>query len=90
MVFYHTAGIGGGYRFVLSIHALHTDRSRPALQSYLHDTLPFVRTQALMITFKLLAGNAEQEQNLLRLGVNKLVSSGEKVGPFRLLTENIV
>ncbi len=26
------------------------------------------------MTFKLLAGNAEQEQNLLRLGVNKLVS----------------
>ncbi|KGB76848.1 ribosome biogenesis protein MAK21 [Cryptococcus deuterogattii R265] len=37
-----------------------------------HDTLPFVRTQALHIIFRLLAGNAEQEQNLLRLGVNKL------------------
>ncbi len=43
------------------------------LEAFLHDTLPFVRTQALTITFKLLAGNAEQEQNLLRLGVNKLV-----------------
>ncbi|WVQ84509.1 hypothetical protein IAT38_006663 [Cryptococcus sp. DSM 104549] len=37
-----------------------------------HDTLPFVRTQALHIIFRLLSGNAEQEQNLLRLGVNKL------------------
>ncbi|WVF68528.1 hypothetical protein IAT40_003296 [Kwoniella sp. CBS 6097] len=37
-----------------------------------HDTLPFVRTQALHIVFRLLSGNAEQEQNLLRLGVNKL------------------
>ncbi|WWC92883.1 uncharacterized protein L201_007845 [Kwoniella dendrophila CBS 6074] len=37
-----------------------------------HDTLPFVRTQGLHIVFKLLSGNAEQEQNLLRLGVNKL------------------
>ncbi|KAK6908849.1 hypothetical protein I203_102854 [Kwoniella mangroviensis CBS 8507] len=37
-----------------------------------HDTLPFVRTQALHIIFQLLSGNAEQEQNLLRLGVNKL------------------
>ncbi|WVO18506.1 hypothetical protein L204_106225 [Cryptococcus depauperatus] len=37
-----------------------------------HDTLPFVRTQAIHIMFRLLAGNAEQEQNLLRLGVNKL------------------
>nr|XP_019043464.1 ribosome biogenesis protein MAK21 [Kwoniella bestiolae CBS 10118]OCF22394.1 ribosome biogenesis protein MAK21 [Kwoniella bestiolae CBS 10118] len=37
-----------------------------------HDTLPFVRTQALHIISRLLAGNAEQEQNLLRLGVNKL------------------
>ncbi|ORX37639.1 CBF/Mak21 family-domain-containing protein [Kockovaella imperatae] len=37
-----------------------------------HDTLPYIRTQALHIIFQLLAGNAEQEQNLLRLGVNKL------------------
>lgn len=40
----------------------------------MHDTVAFVKLQALAIVFKLLAGNAEQEQNLLRLGVNKLVS----------------
>jgi ribosome biogenesis protein MAK21 len=39
----------------------------------MHDTVSFVKLQALAIVFKLLAGNAEQEQNLLRLGVNKLV-----------------
>lgn len=43
------------------------------VQALTHDTLPFVRTQALNMTFQLLSGNAEQEQNLLRLGVNKLV-----------------
>lgn len=37
-----------------------------------HDTLAYVRTKALDVTFELLSGNAEQEQNLLRLGVNKL------------------
>jgi ribosome biogenesis protein MAK21 len=41
----------------------------------MHDTVAFVKMQALGIVFKLLAGNPEQEQNLLRLGVNKLVSS---------------
>jgi ribosome biogenesis protein MAK21 len=40
-----------------------------------HDTLQYIKTQALHITFRLLSGNAEQEQNLLRLGVNKLVSA---------------
>lgn len=45
------------------------------LEVYLADTLPYVKTQAMAVTMKLLAGNAEQEQNLLRLGVNKLVSS---------------
>lgn len=44
------------------------------LEVYLADTLPYVKTQAMAVTMKLLAGNAEQEQNLLRLGVNKLVS----------------
>ncbi|WWC65915.1 uncharacterized protein I303_108537 [Kwoniella dejecticola CBS 10117] len=44
-----------------------------------HDTLPFVRTQALHIIFQLLAGNAEQEQNLLRLGVNKLGDTDRSV-----------
>jgi ribosome biogenesis protein MAK21 len=38
-----------------------------------HDTLPYVRVQGLHAIFQLLAGNAEQEQNLLRLGINKLV-----------------
>ncbi|WWD20366.1 hypothetical protein CI109_104842 [Kwoniella shandongensis] len=42
------------------------------LETLSHDTLPFVRTQSLHLIFQLLAGNAEQEQNLLRLGVNKL------------------
>jgi ribosome biogenesis protein MAK21 len=46
------------------------------LEVYLADTLPYVKTQAMAVTMKLLAGNAEQEQNLLRLGVNKLVSVG--------------
>ena len=45
-----------------------------------HDTLPFVRTQALHIAFQLLSGNAEQEQNLLRLGVNKLVRLTSSLG----------
>lgn len=44
----------------------------------MHDTVAFVKLQALAIVFKLLAGNAEQEQNLLRLGVNKLVSMLQK------------
>jgi len=44
-------------------------------QTLSHDTLPYVRIQALHVAFQLLRGNAEQEQNLLRLGVNKLVSA---------------
>ncbi|EIW71398.1 hypothetical protein TREMEDRAFT_67745 [Tremella mesenterica DSM 1558] len=44
-----------------------------------HVTLPFVRMQALHIIFQLLQGNAEQEQNLLRLGVNKLGDSDKSV-----------
>jgi ribosome biogenesis protein MAK21 len=44
-----------------------------------HDTLPYVRMKALDATFSLLAGNAEQEQNLLRLGVNKLGDTDRSV-----------
>lgn len=44
------------------------------VQTLSHDTLPYVRIQGLHVVFQLLRGNAEQEQNLLRLGVNKLVS----------------
>lgn len=39
-----------------------------------HDTLPFIRTQTIRIIFQLLKDSPEQEQNLLRLLVNKLVS----------------
>lgn len=42
------------------------------LETLSHDTLPYVRSKALDVTFQLLQGNPEQEQNLLRLGVNKL------------------
>ena len=45
-----------------------------------HDTLPYVRVQGLHAIFQLLAGNAEQEQNLLRLGINKLVSTASEAG----------
>lgn len=44
-----------------------------------HDTLSYVRIKALDVVFKLLAGNAEQEQNLLRLGVNKLGDTDRSV-----------
>lgn len=43
------------------------------LETLSHDQLPYIRVQALQMVFRLLEGNAEQEQNLLRLGVNKLV-----------------
>ncbi|KAK1923668.1 putative ribosome biogenesis protein [Papiliotrema laurentii] len=49
------------------------------LEVLLHDTLPFIKTQALHITFRLLSGNAEQEQNLLRLGVNKLGDNDKSI-----------
>ncbi|KAL7425204.1 RNA-binding ribosome biosynthesis protein mak21 [Cryptotrichosporon argae] len=49
------------------------------LEALSHDTLPYVRVQALTITFQLLAGNAEQEQNLLRLSVNKLGDTDKSV-----------
>lgn len=37
------------------------------------DPLPYVRMQALSLTFTLLKEKPEQEHNLLRLLVNKLV-----------------
>lgn len=37
------------------------------------DPLPYVRTQAMNLIFQLLCDKPEQEQNLLRLLVNKLV-----------------
>lgn len=43
------------------------------LQSFTHDTLIFVRQQAVMLIFQLLKEKPEQEQNLLRLLINKLV-----------------
>ena len=49
------------------------------LEALTHDMLPFIKTQALHITFRLLSGNAEQEQNLLRLGVNKLGDNDRSV-----------
>ncbi|KAJ9098475.1 hypothetical protein QFC19_006342 [Naganishia cerealis] len=49
------------------------------LEVYLADTLPYVKTQAMAVTMKLLAGNAEQEQNLLRLGVNKLGDTDKSI-----------
>lgn len=42
------------------------------LETQTHDTLPFVRKQAVSQTFILLRDKAEQEQNLLRLITNKL------------------
>lgn len=44
-----------------------------------HDALPYIRMQALHVVFQLLQGNAEQEQNLLRLGVNKLGDTDRSV-----------
>ncbi|GHJ86839.1 hypothetical protein NliqN6_3241 [Naganishia liquefaciens] len=49
------------------------------LEVYLADTLSYVKTQAMAVTMKLLAGNAEQEQNLLRLGVNKLGDTDKSI-----------
>lgn len=42
-------------------------------QALSHDPLPYVRTQAISLIFTLLKDKPEQEQNLLRLLVNKLV-----------------
>lgn len=43
-------------------------------QAQSHDPLEFVRKQAIIQIFRLLRDKPEQEQNLLRLLVNKLVS----------------
>ena len=43
------------------------------LQTLSLDPLPYVRTQALSLIFTLLRDKPEQEHNLLRLLVNKLV-----------------
>jgi len=45
------------------------------LETYSLDSLPYVRTQTLAFITTLLREKPEQEQNLLRLLVNKLVSS---------------
>lgn len=42
-------------------------------QNLLHDPLPYVRTQTISLVFTALRDKPEQEQNLLRLLVNKLV-----------------
>lgn len=47
------------------------------LETQSHDTLPFVRQQAVAQVFILLREKSEQEQNLLRLLVNKL-GDGER------------
>lgn len=39
------------------------------------DLLPYVRMQAMTLIFQLIDGKPEQEQNLLRLLVNKLVGT---------------
>lgn len=45
-----------------------------AFQALSLDPLPYVRLQAMTLIFGLLRDKPEQEQNLLRLLVNKLVS----------------
>lgn len=44
------------------------------MQTLSLDPLPYVRMQTMSLIFALLRDKAEQEQNLLRLLVNKLVS----------------
>lgn len=75
------------------------------LESLSHDTLVAVKLSSLNITYELLVNKPEQEQNLLRLLVNKLVSEfvvyfvtfytigrfGKKSGfKIRLFTSSIV
>ncbi len=43
------------------------------VQTLSMDLLPYVRTQAMNLIFQLLDSKPEQEQNLLRVLVNKLV-----------------
>jgi len=45
----------------------------PTTQALSVDPLPYVRTQAMNLIFQLLRDKPEQEQNLLRLLINKLV-----------------
>ncbi|KAF8308582.1 CBF-domain-containing protein [Clavulina sp. PMI_390] len=49
------------------------------LETLTQDLLPYVRTQAMTLIFQLLNGKPEQEQNLLRLLVNKLGDSEKNV-----------
>lgn len=49
------------------------------LETQSHDTLPFMRKQAVTQIFYLLKDKAEQEQNLLRLLANKLGDSDRSV-----------
>ncbi|KAK7687630.1 hypothetical protein QCA50_008844 [Cerrena zonata] len=49
------------------------------LETYSLDTLPYVRTQSLAFIFTLLRDKPEQEQNLLRLLVNKLGDTEKSV-----------
>ena len=56
------SGLGPRRKYILNL-----------IQTYSLDTLPYVRTQALGFITTLLREKPEQEQNLLRLLVNKLV-----------------
>ncbi|TIC76117.1 CBF-domain-containing protein [Wallemia mellicola] len=49
------------------------------LESFTHDTLTFVKQQAIMLIFQLLKDKPEQEHNLLRLLINKLGDPSRQV-----------
>jgi ribosome biogenesis protein MAK21 len=49
------------------------------IEGLLHDPLPFVRTQMTGFIASLLSGKPEQEQNLLRLLIDKLADSDKSV-----------
>lgn len=49
------------------------------IEGLLHDPLPFVRTQMTGFVASLLSGKPEQEQNLLRLLIDKLADSDKTV-----------
>lgn len=49
------------------------------IEGLLHDPLPFVRTQMTGFVTTLLSGKPEQEQNLLRLLIDKLADSDKSV-----------
>lgn len=59
----------------MHICAIICELTRRERQTYSLDPLPYVRTQALSFIATLLREKPEQEQNLLRLLVNKLVRS---------------